>query len=110
MSGLAAAKYYRDRFGAGRGSSSSIRSPTSGATPTATSSTTRTPRRGSDVMMLRNGGAVNLDSPRTWGEPSGAFLDVPRTQAALDLLDYLGIDLDAFPSGRPDRACPAATA
>ena len=53
---------------------------------------------GSDVLMLRNGGAVNLDSPRTWGDPSGALLDVPPTDAALDLLDYLGVDLEAFPS------------
>jgi hypothetical protein len=49
-------------------------------------------------MQLRTGGAVNLDSPYTWSETSGAFLDVPPSDAALDILDYLGVDLTAFPS------------
>ena len=43
-SGLAAAKFYQDRFGRTRRSCCSIRCPTSAATRTATSSTSRTPR------------------------------------------------------------------
>jgi len=60
----------------------------------------RTPNAvtGAEQMQLRTGGAVNLDSPYTWSETSGAFLDVPPSDAALDILDYLGVDLTAFPS------------
>ena len=98
VSGLAAAKYYRDRFGAGARILIVDPLPDFGGHSHRNEFQTRDATTGSDVMMLRNGGAVNLDSPRTWGDPSGAFLDVPPTQAALDLLDYLDIDLTAFPS------------
>jgi spermidine dehydrogenase len=98
-SGLAAAKYYRDRFGAnkrillldamgdfgGHSQRNEFHVPDAG-------------NANADVMILRNGGTVNLDSIGTWGSPSGAFLDVPPQSAALDILDYCGVDPDDFPS------------
>ncbi len=96
-SGLAAAKFYRDRFGpearilvldpledfGGHSHRNEFHIPGSG---------------NADVMILRNGGTVNLDSIGTWDEPSGAFLDVPPNQPALDLLDFCEVDPDNFPS------------
>ena len=69
-SGLSAAKYYRDRFGAdkkilildpmadfgGHSHRNEFHVPDAG-------------NSGADVMILRNGGTVNLDSIGTWGLP-----------------------------------------
>ena len=98
VSGLAAAKYYRDRFGAS--STILLVDPLSdfGGHAHRNEFHVEDATTGADVMMLRNGGAVNFDSPNTWGITSGAQLDVPPSQAALDLIDYLGVDLVAFPS------------
>jgi spermidine dehydrogenase len=98
-SGLAAAKYYRDRFGQGSKILLIDPLPDFGGhshrnefhIPDATTG-------GGDVMVLRNGGTVNLDSIGTWGRASGAFLDVPPNQAALDILAFCGVDPDNFPS------------
>lgn len=98
VSGLAAAKYYRDRFGPQSTILLLDPLPDFGGHAHRNEFHVQDATTGSDVMMLRNGGAVNLDSPRTWGNQSGALLDVPPTEAALDLLDYLGVDLNAFPS------------
>ena len=97
-SGLAAAKYYRDRFGAdkrillldpmadfgGHSHRNEFHVPDAG-------------NGGADVTILRNGGTVNLDSIGTWGSPSGALMDVPPQSAALDILDYCGVNPDDFP-------------
>ncbi|MDH2415424.1 NAD(P)-binding protein [Nocardioides sp. CER19] len=102
-SGLAAAKYYRDRFGedtrvllvdpladfGGHGHRNEFDIPDA-TTP------------GRRVRMLRTGGAVNLDSIGSWNQPANGLLDIPGSygQPALDMLDYLGITPDAFPSSR----------
>lgn len=98
VSGLSAAKYYRDRYGPDASILLIDPLPDFGGHAHRNEFHVTDATTGSDVLMLRNGGAVNLDSPRTWGDPSGALLDVPPTDAALDLLDYLGVDLEAFPS------------
>ncbi|HXF71910.1 MAG TPA: NAD(P)-binding protein [Actinomycetota bacterium] len=98
-SGLAAAKFYRDRFGpnskilildaqpdfGGHSHRNEFHIPDAGL-------------GGGDTMLLRNGGTVNLDSIGTWGRPSGAFLDVPPNQAALEILAFCGVDPNNFPS------------
>ena len=100
-SGLAAAKYYRDRFGedsrillvdpladvGGHGHRNEVDIPD--ATP-----------GGARVRMLRTGGAVNLDSIGSWDQPANGLLDLPGSygQPALDMLDYLGVTPDTFPS------------
>ena len=102
-SGLAAAKYYRDRFGedarillidplddfGGHGHRNEYDIPDS-------------TMPGQRVRMLRTGGAVNLDSIGSWNQPANGLLDIPGSygQPALDMLDYLGVTPDAFPSSR----------
>ena len=101
-SGLAAAKFYRDRFGedariliidplpdfGGHAQRNEFHVPNAAAA-------------GADLMLLRNGGAVNLDSIGTWNQPTGALLDIPGSygQPALDMLAFCGVDPNAFPSG-----------
>jgi len=98
ISGLSAAKYYRDRFGENAKILLIDPLPDFGGHAHRNEFHVTDATTGDDVLMLRNGGAVNLDSPRTWSQVSGALLDVPPAEAALDILDYLGIDLTAFPS------------
>jgi spermidine dehydrogenase len=96
-SGLAAAKFYRDRFGERSrillleamddfGGHSSRNQFTISATP-------------DDVTIFRNGGTVNLDSVGTWNQPTGGLLDIPGSygQPALDVLEWCGVDIDSFP-------------
>jgi spermidine dehydrogenase len=97
-SGLAAAKFYQDRFGpnsrilvldamadfGGHSARNEFHIPNAAS-------------GNADVMILRNGGTVNLDSIGSWDNPSGAFLDVPPNQAALDILDFCGVDVESFP-------------
>jgi spermidine dehydrogenase len=99
-SGLAAAKFYRDRFGQDARILLVDPLPDFGGhshrnefhIPDATAG-------GADVMLLRNGGTVNLDSIGTWDQPAGGQLDIPGAygQPALDMLAYCGVDPDAFP-------------
>ena len=100
-SGLAAAKYYRDRFGEDSKILMVDPLPDVGGhghrnefdIPDATMG-------GSRVRMLRTGGAVNLDSIGSWNQPANGMLDIPGSygQPAVDMLGYLGITPDAFPS------------
>jgi spermidine dehydrogenase len=100
-SGLAAAKWYQDRFGpdakillvdplpdfGGHSHRNEFHIPdTSGG--------------GADVMLLRNGGTVNLDSIGNWNKPANGQLDIPGSygQPAVDMLAFCGVDPDAFPS------------
>ena len=55
---------------------------------------------GADVMILRNGGTVNLDTVSTWNEPANWLLDIPGSygQPSLDMLEFCGVDPDNFPS------------
>ena len=98
ISGLSAAKYYRDRFGPDAKILLVDPLPDFGGHAHRNEFITRNAVTGADQLLLRTGGAVNLDSPYTWSETSGAFLDVPPSDAALDILDYLDVDLNAFPS------------
>jgi spermidine dehydrogenase len=100
-SGLAAAKFYRDRFGpdarilildplpdfGGHAQRNEFHVPNAAA-------------GGADLMLLRNGGTFNLDSVGTWNQPAGGRLDIPGSygQPALDLLDWAGVDPHNFPS------------
>jgi spermidine dehydrogenase len=100
-SGLAAAKFYRDRFGpdskillldplpdfGGHSHRNEFHVPNAAA-------------GGSDLMILRNGGTVNLDSIGAWNQPAGGLLDIPGSygQPALDMLAFCGVDYDNFPS------------
>ena len=109
-SGLAAAKWYRDRFGeearillvdplpdfGGHGHRNELH------IPDATNG-------GADVMLLRTGGAVNLDSVGSWNQAGGGLLDIPGSygQPAVDMLAYCGVDPNAFPDGATN-AIPAS--
>ena len=100
-SGLAAAKYYRDRFGpdkrvlvldplpdfGGHSHRNEFHVPNAAA-------------GGADLMILRNGGTVNLDSIGAWNQPAGSRLDIPGSygQPALDMLTYCGVDPHNFPA------------
>jgi spermidine dehydrogenase len=97
-SGLAAAKFYRDRFGPN--SKILIIDPLRDFGGHANRNEFQIPDEafgGQNVMLLR-GGTVNLDSIGTWGRTSGGFHDVPTNHAALELLDYLKVDPNNFPS------------
>jgi spermidine dehydrogenase len=94
-SGLAAAKFYQDRFGpdsrillidqlpdfGGNSHRNEFHVPNNAA-------------GGADVMTLRNGGTVNLDSIGTWNRDQGGLLDIPGSygQPALDLLAWAGVE------------------
>jgi spermidine dehydrogenase len=100
-SGLAAAKWYQDRFGpdarilivdplpdfGGHSHRNEFHIPDAA-------------HANADVMLLRNGGTVNLDSIGTWDKPAGSRLDIPGSygQPALDMLAFCGVDPDNFPS------------
>lgn len=100
-SGIAAAKFYQDRFGpdskillldpmadfGGHSHRNEFHVPNAAA-------------GGADVMILRNGGTVNLDSIGAWTQPAGSLLDIPGSygQPALDMLTFAGVDWNSFPS------------
>jgi spermidine dehydrogenase len=100
-SGLSAAKFYLDRFGpdkkilvvdplpdfGGHSHRNEFHVPNQAA-------------GGLDLMLLRNGGTVNLDSTGAWNKPQGGLMDIPGSygQPALDLLAFCGVDLVNFPS------------
>ncbi len=101
-SGLAAAKWYQDRFGpdarilivdplpdfGGHSHRNEFHIPDAG-------------NGGGDLMLLRNGGTVNLDSIGSWNKTAGGVRqDIPGSygQPALDMLAFCGVDFNAFPS------------
>ncbi len=100
-SGLAAAKWYQDRFGPDSRVLLVDSLPDFGGhshrnefhIPDASNG-------GADVMILRNGGTVNLDSIGAWNQPQGGQLDIPGSsgQPAVDMLAFCGVDPDNFPS------------
>ena len=99
-SGLAAAKFYQDRFGpdktvllldplpdfGGHSHRNEFHVPNAAA-------------GGADLMLLRNGGTVNLDSIGAWNQPAGGLLDIPGSygQPALDMLEFCGVDPGQLP-------------
>jgi spermidine dehydrogenase len=103
-SGIAAAKWYQDRFGADAKILLIDSLPDFGGhshrnefhIPDATNG-------GADVMLLRNGGTVNLDSVGAWNKPQGGLLDIPPSygQPAVDMLAFCGVDPDNFPNSTP---------
>jgi spermidine dehydrogenase len=103
-SGLAAAKWYQDRFGTDSRILILDPLPDFGGhshrnefhIPDAT-------RGGADVMLLRNGGTVNLDSVGAWNQPQGgvpASIPAGYGQPAVDMLAFCGVDPDNFPNAR----------
>jgi spermidine dehydrogenase len=93
-SGLAAAKWYQDRFGPD--SRILLIDPLSDFG----GHSHRNEFHIGDTTLLRNGGTVNLDSIGTWNRPAGSLLDIPGSygQPALDLLAFCGVDPANFPS------------
>ena len=96
-SGLAAAKFYRDRFGP------SARILLLDAMDDYGGHSSRNqfdiPRQsGGTLRLFRNGGTVNLDSVGTWNQPAGGLLDIPGSygQPALDLIEWAGVDVDSL--------------
>ena len=110
-SGLAAAKFYRDRFGpdakillldpmadfGGHSHRNEFHVPNAAA-------------GGADVTTLRNGGTVNLDSIGAWDAARRGLLGHPGSygQPALDMLRSGGVDWNNFPSARPRPGSPAS--
>ena len=97
-SGLAAAKFYRDRFG--EDSKILLLDPLPDFGGHSHRNEFHIPGSGGDVMLLRNGGTVNLDSVGTWNETTGGLLDIPGEygQPALDMLEFCEVDWENFPS------------
>ena len=99
-SGLAAAKWYQDRFGANAKILLIDPLPDFGGHSHRNEFHIPAPNGDADVMLLRNGGTVNLDSIGTWNKPAGGLLDIPGSygQPALDMLAFCGVDPNNFPS------------
>ena len=97
-SGLAAAKYYQDRFGADK--KVLLLDPLPDFGGHSHRNEFHVPHAGGDLTILRNGGTVNLDSIGAWNQPAGGLLDIPGSygQPALDMLAFCGVDPNAFPS------------
>ena len=92
-SGIAAAKYYRDRFG------ESSRILLLDPLPDFGGHSHRNEFHVGPTTFLKNGGTVNLDSTGTWNKQTGGLMDIPGSygQPAVDMLDYLGVEPDTFP-------------
>ena len=92
-SGISAAKWYQDRFGPDKKILIIDQLPDFGGhshrnefhVPNAANG-------GADVMTLRNGGTVNLDSIGTWGQDAPAGIPGSYGQHAVDFLDWAGVD------------------
>src|SRR3954453_5725383 len=92
-SGISAAKWYRDRFGP------KTRILILDALPDVGGHSHRNEfhiadaaRGGADVMTLRNGGTVNLDSIGTWGRNGPSGIPGSYGQHAVDFLAWAGVD------------------
>jgi spermidine dehydrogenase len=93
-SGISAAKWYRDRFGANQRILIVDQLPDFGGhshrnewhIPNAAAGN-------ADVTILRNGGTVNLDSPGTWNKDAPGGIPGSYGQPALDFLGWAGVDL-----------------
>ena len=93
-SGLAAAKWYQDRFGP------NAKILLVDPLPDFGGHSHRNEFHIGDSTLLRNGGTVNLDSIGTWNRPAGSLLDIPGSygQPALDMLAFCGVTPNSFPS------------
>jgi spermidine dehydrogenase len=99
-SGLAAAKWYQDRFGPDAKILLVDPLPDFGGHSHRNEFHIQDATNGADVMLLRNGGTVNLDSIGNWNKPANGLLDIPGSygQPALDMLDFCGVDPDNLPA------------
>ncbi|MDR0359246.1 MAG: hypothetical protein LBJ87_07270 [bacterium] len=105
ISGIASAKWYRDRFGddsrillidqkfdfGGHDQRDEFHIPNAA-------------NGGADTELLYYGGSIDLDHIPAWNRPAGSpsqGRDIPGSygQPALDMLDYLGITPEHFPNG-----------
>jgi spermidine dehydrogenase len=92
-SGISAAKWYQDRFGPNKKILILDALPDFGGhshrnefhIPNAANG-------GADVMTLRNGGTVNLDSIGTWGKDGPSGIPGSYGQHAVDFLAWAGVD------------------
>lgn len=94
-SGISAAKFYRDRFGTDKKILILDTLPDFGGhshrnefhIPNAANNN-------ADVLTLRNGGTVNLDSIGTWDKPGPASTGIPGSYGApaVDFLNWAGVD------------------
>ena len=92
-SGISAAKWYQDRFGADRRILLIDALPDFGGhshrnefhIPNAANSN-------ADVLTLRNGGTVNLDSIGTWNQDGPSGIPGSYGQPAIDFLAWAGVD------------------
>ncbi|UJA19431.1 NAD(P)/FAD-dependent oxidoreductase [Thermoleophilia bacterium SCSIO 60948] len=105
LSGLSAAKWYRDRFG--ENTRILLIDPLRDFGGHATRNEFNVPNGadgGNNVTLLRNGGTFNLDSTGTWDKRTGNLNDIPGSygEPALELLDYAGVDVDNW----PDQSTP----
>ena len=93
-SGLAAAKYYRDRFG--ENSKILLLDPL----PDFGGHSHRNEFHVGPTTFLKNGGTVNLDTVTSWNQTTGGLQDIPGSygQPSVDMLEYLGVDAFNFPS------------
>ena len=93
-SGLAAAKYYRDRFG--ENSRILLLDPL----PDFGGHSHRNEFHVGPTTFLKNGGTVNLDTVTSWNQTTGGLGDIPGSygQPSVDMLEYLGVDAFNFPS------------
>jgi spermidine dehydrogenase len=99
-SGLAAAKWYQDRFGPDAKVLLVDPLPDFGGHSHRNEFHIHDATNGADVMLLRNGGTVNLDSIGSWNKPANGLLDIPGSygQPAVDMLAFCGVDPNNFPS------------
>jgi spermidine dehydrogenase len=93
-SGLAAAKYYRDRFG--EDSRILLLDPL----PDFGGHSHRNEFHVGPQTLIKNGGTVNLDTVTSWNQTTGGLQDIPGSygQPSVDMLEYLGVDAFNFPS------------
>jgi spermidine dehydrogenase len=94
-SGLGAAKYYRDRFGPDSKILLIDQLPDFGGNSHRNEFHVPDAAHGNaDVMILRNGGTVNLDSIGAWNKQQGGLMDIPGSygQPAVSLLGWAGVD------------------
>ena len=95
-SGIAAAKYYRDRFGPGKRILIVDALPDFGGHSHRNEWHIRNRAAGNaDVTILRNGGTVNLDSIGSWNRDAPGGIPGSYGQPAVDFLDWAGVDVDA---------------
>ena len=92
-SGVSAAKWYQDRFGPDKKILIIDQLPDFGGHSHRNEFHIPNPANSNaDVLTLRNGGTVNLDSIGTWGQDGPSGIPGSYGQHAVDFLDWAGVD------------------